>query len=67
MTGSFPENVVTRLASVTGMEGPPTQNDVGNAAGSGETGNFAMAWSMQTGLTKYAAMQTHPDQDYEED
>lgn len=45
---------------MTVTEGPPTQNDVGNVVGSGEMGNFAMAWSMQMGLTKYAAMQTHP-------
>jgi hypothetical protein len=60
MMGSFPENAVTGLASVTDTEGPPTQNDVGNAAGSGEMGNFAIAWSIQMGLTKYTAMQTHP-------
>lgn len=60
MTGTFPQNVITGMQSVTGTEGPPTQNDVGSPAPASATGSFALPWSMQTGLTKYAAMQSFP-------
>ena len=60
MTGVFPQNVITGMQSVTGTEGPPTQNDEGSSPSSGATGSFALPWDMQTGLTKYAAMQPYP-------
>jgi Ser-Thr-rich glycosyl-phosphatidyl-inositol-anchored membrane family/Yeast cell wall synthesis protein KRE9/KNH1 len=61
MTGAFPQNVIQGLQTVTGTNGPPTQNNVGDAASNnGATGAFALAWSMQTGLTKYASMQPYP-------
>lgn len=63
MTGTFPANVITGLQSVSGTAGPPTENDAGSAAAAssgGATGSFALPWSMQTGLTKYASMQPYP-------
>jgi hypothetical protein len=60
MTGTFPQNVITGMQSVTGTGGPPTENDVGNSPSNGATGSFALPWAMQTGLTKYAAMQPYP-------
>jgi len=62
MTGTFPQSVIDGMQDVTGTNGPPTENDVQGAATSSasETGSFALPWSMQTGLTKYAGMQTYP-------
>lgn len=60
MTGTFPQNVIIGMQSVTGTEGPPTQNDEGSSPSNGATGSFALPWDMQTGLTKYAAMQPYP-------
>lgn len=63
MTGTFPQSVIDGLQAVTGTAGPPTENDVGGAAAAssgGATGSYALPWSMQTGLTKYASMQPYP-------
>ena len=61
MTGVFPQNVLDGFSSVTGTAGPPTKNQAAGAApAGGATGDFALPWSEQTGLTKYAAMQPYP-------
>ena len=60
MTGAFPQNVLTGMESVTGNAGPPTKNQVGAANPVAGAAEFALPWSMQTGLTKYASMQPYP-------
>lgn len=63
MTGTFPANVITGLASVTGTAGPATDNQVSNgnpAASAAAGGAFTVAYHLQTGLTKYAPMQPVP-------
>ncbi|KAI9815556.1 MAG: hypothetical protein M1827_002690 [Pycnora praestabilis] len=63
MTGTFPANVIAGIATVTGTDGPPTENQVtsgDNAANSGPAGPFTQAYNLQTGLTKYAPMQPIP-------
>ncbi|KAH0536993.1 hypothetical protein FGG08_006165 [Glutinoglossum americanum] len=58
MTGTFPPDVVTGLKSVSGTDGPPTDNQVaGSAPGDGP---FAVPYTMQTGPTRYAPMQPQP-------
>ncbi|KAH0555868.1 hypothetical protein GP486_006186 [Trichoglossum hirsutum] len=58
MTGTFPPDVITGLASVSGTDGPPTVNQVaGSAPGDGP---FAVPYTLQTGLTRYAPMQPRP-------
>ena|SRR5438067_1595354 len=63
MTGIFPPDVVTANAAVKGTAGPPTVNQVAGAnpgAAPSGTGPFAIPYTMQTGLTKYAPMQPLP-------
>lgn len=64
MTGTFPPNVVSGIAGVTGTGGPPTENNVNNNAAvpaAGEAGGpYAVTYTAQTGLTKYAPMQGKP-------
>jgi hypothetical protein len=62
MTGVLPANAITGLKSVTGTNGPARINAVadGQGAAAAPSGSFALPWSMQTGLTKYASMQTYP-------
>lgn len=65
MTGSFPANVIAGLKTVTGTAGPATENNVaaanpGAGAGAGQGGGFAVPYTLQTGLTKYAPMQPQP-------
>ncbi|KAI9773576.1 MAG: hypothetical protein M1840_006850 [Geoglossum simile] len=58
MTGTFPQDVIKGLASVSGTDGPPTVNGVaGSAPGDGP---FAVPYTMQTGPTRYAPMQPQP-------
>ena len=58
MTGSFTSDVIQGLASVSGTDGPPTDNQVaGSAPGDGP---FAVPYTMQTGPTRYAPMQPQP-------
>ena len=63
MTGTFPPNVEAGIQGITGTNGPATENNVVNnadpAAGAGAE-NFGQAYSLQTGLTKYAPMQKKP-------
>ena len=65
MTGSFPPNVLTGLKTVTGTSGPPTENNVaaanpGAGAGGPQGAGFAVPYTLQTGLTRYAPMQPQP-------
>lgn len=65
MTGSFPPNVLTGLKTVTGTAGPATENNVaaanpGAGAGGPQGAGFAVPYTLQTGLTKYAPMQPLP-------
>ncbi|TVY71307.1 Cell wall synthesis protein KRE9 [Lachnellula suecica] len=64
MTGSFAPAVVTANAAVTGTAGPPTVNAVASAAvpaaGTTAAGDFGIAYTLQTGLTRYAPMQPIP-------
>lgn len=64
MTGTFPPNVVSGIAGVTGTGGPPTENNIDNAAAvptaGGAEGPYAVTYTAQTGLTKYAPMQGKP-------
>jgi len=61
MTGKFPDSVTAGLKSVTGTDGPPTENNIqsnqqggGNAPGAG--GDFGVTYTMQTGAMRYAPM-----------
>jgi len=65
MTGSFPPNIKTGIKGVTGTGGPATQNNINpNAAAvpaAGKAGGpYAVTYTAQTGLTKYAPMQGKP-------
>ena len=64
MTGTFPDNVLAGLKKVSGTAGPATENNVVAAnpgAGAGGQGaGFAVPYTLQTGLTKYAPMQPEP-------
>lgn len=62
MTGTFPAAVQTALTSVSGTAGPATQNQiaaVNNNAAAG-SGDFGVAYSMQSGPTRYAPMAKRP-------
>ena len=65
MTGTFPANVQTGLKGLSGTNGPTTENNVDtNAAAvpaNGQAGGpYAVTYTAQTGLTKYAPMQGKP-------
>lgn len=62
MTGTFPQPVLDGLKNVKGTDGPPTQNEVagGNPAKSAADGPWAVPYTLQTGLTRYAPMQPLP-------
>ncbi len=63
MTGSFPPNVLSGLKAVTGTDGPATENNVVKANPGGAVGGqaeYAVPYTLQTGLTKYAPMQPQP-------
>jgi len=65
MTGSFPPNVLAGLKTVSGTAGPATENNVaaanpGAGAGGPQGAGFAVPYTLQTGLTKYAPMQPQP-------
>ncbi|OCL14200.1 beta-1,6-glucan boisynthesis protein-like protein [Glonium stellatum] len=62
MTGTFPANVLAGAQAVTGTDGPPTVNQVnnGNNAAPAAASDYAVPYTMQTGLTKYAPMQPVP-------
>ena len=61
--GVFPDSIKTGLAGISGTAGPPTEDNTGNAANPGAApaaGDFNLAYTMQTGLTRYAPMQPIP-------
>lgn len=64
MTGTFPPNVQKGVEGITGTDGPPAENNVAanaNAApAAGAGGPYAVTYTAQTGLTKYAPMQGKP-------
>jgi len=62
MTGTFPANVLAGAKAVTGTDGPPTVNQVANNANpaSAAASDYAVPYTMQTGLTKFAPMQPVP-------
>ncbi|KAL8957771.1 MAG: hypothetical protein Q9193_005043 [Seirophora villosa] len=63
MTGSFPANVQNGIKKVSGTNGPPSTAQDAPAAGAGAggaEGDYAISYTAQTGLIKYAPMQTPP-------
>jgi hypothetical protein len=66
MTGVFPASVLTGLKTVSGTDGPATENSVGQAAvgaadvNTGAQGSFAIPFAEQTGPFRYASMQVVP-------
>ncbi|TVY92983.1 Cell wall synthesis protein [Lachnellula willkommii] len=63
MSGTFPAAVITANAAVTDTSPPATVNnlaDSGSASSTQAEGNFGIAYTLQTGLTKYAPMQPVP-------
>ncbi|KAI9722477.1 MAG: hypothetical protein M1828_004724 [Chrysothrix sp. TS-e1954] len=62
MTGKFPAQVEKGMKTVgtKAKQGPPTENDAASKESVGANGPYAMPFSMQTGLTKYAPMQPQP-------
>ncbi|TVY46814.1 Cell wall synthesis protein [Lachnellula occidentalis] len=63
MTGTFPAAVITANAAVTDTSPPATVNnvvDAGSASSTHADGNFGLAYTLQTGLTRYAPMQPVP-------
>ncbi|KAI4148750.1 MAG: hypothetical protein L6R39_002707 [Caloplaca ligustica] len=63
MTGTFPSNVQTGIKQITGTNGPPsTAQDApaAGAGGQGAQGDYAVTYTAQTGLIKYAPMQIPP-------
>lgn len=61
MTGTFPANVQEALPDISGTTGPSTNDQTGkNAAKDPAAGDYAVEYTMQTGLTRYAPMQPIP-------
>ncbi|ORX98111.1 beta-1,6-glucan boisynthesis protein-like protein [Clohesyomyces aquaticus] len=64
MTGTFPDTVLTGLKKVDGTDGPATVNAIAqggqNPAGPVDGDLFKVAYTMQTGITRYAPMQPVP-------
>ncbi|KAL9602906.1 MAG: hypothetical protein Q9179_002376 [Wetmoreana sp. 5 TL-2023] len=63
MTGTFPPGVQAGLSKVTGTNGPPSTNQEAPAAAGraqGAQGDYAVTYTAQTGLIKYAPMQIPP-------
>lgn len=67
MTGTFPVTVQSALKSISGTAGPATQNQIaavndGSSAASGTdaAGGFGVAYSLQSGPTRYAPMPKQP-------
>lgn len=63
MTGTFPQSVLDGLETVEGDEGPARENTIAgqnnpNAkAGAGDKGPYNVAYTLQSGPTRYAPMQ----------
>lgn len=61
MTGTFPQNVIDGMKSVTGTDGPAKIDATNDAAPANPAeGDFGVAYTMQTGLTRFAPMQPVP-------
>ena len=60
MTGSFPANVATAIAAIQGTAGPATENNVVAQKKVDPNDPYAVPYTLQTGLTKYAPMQPQP-------
>lgn len=68
MDGTFPPVVTEGLRTVSGTAGPPTQNDIqavqqpgaGGATPAAASGEFTVAYTLQTGLIRYAPMPPMP-------
>lgn len=60
MTGTFPDAVITGMKSVTGTDGPDSVDATTGKATNTAGGDFGVAYTMQTGLTRYAPMQPVP-------
>ena len=64
MTGTFPPNVQAGVAGITGTHGPAAENSVNDNAqaipSAGANGPYAVTYTAQPGLTKYAPMQGKP-------
>ena len=69
MTGTFPPVVTSGLATVSGTSGPATVNQIADtqnpvAGGAGAPavagGEYTVAYTLQTGLTRYAPMPPMP-------
>lgn len=63
MTGTFPPQVIAGVGTVSGTNGPATENNVAQAAPGGAqqaAGAFGTPYTLQTGLTRYAPMQPQP-------
>jgi Yeast cell wall synthesis protein KRE9/KNH1 len=61
MTGKFPATVTAGLKTVTGTEGPATENNVvsnqqGGGNAGGVDGDFGVTYTMQTGAMRFAPM-----------
>lgn len=60
MTGTFPPGVQAGIKKVSGTDGPPSTAQEAPAAGGGAQGDYAVTYTAQTGLIKYAPMQIPP-------
>ncbi len=69
MDGTFPPVVTAGIATVSGTSGPATVNQIADTqnpvAGGGDTpavagGEYSVAYTMQSGLTRYAPMPPMP-------
>ena len=65
MSGVFPAFALDGLKSVTGTDGPPTENDIGQSQETTdsypkEKDTFSMAFADQSGPFRYATMQRVP-------
>lgn len=60
MTGNFPANVIAGMRTVSGTAGPATENNVVQKQPAADGGAYAVPYTLQTGLTKYAPMQPQP-------
>lgn len=64
MTGAFPASIKTGLADISGTDGPATEDKTVDPAKPGNAnpaaGDYGVAYTMQTGPTRYAPMQPIP-------
>lgn len=61
MTGTWPADVEEGIKDIKGTKGPETENNINkNAKNPGGGDGNQLAYSLQTGLTKFAPMQKQP-------